>query len=101
MNVTKPIRMSLVVAALATSAHADSGEAALQPHDLWRAWSWDPVIVIALLLSASFYLRGLLAMRRAGALHSITRWQVMSFAAGWFALVVALLSPLHRLGSAL
>ena len=101
MNVTKPIRISLVVAALATSAHADSGEAALQPHDLWRAWSWDPVIVIALLLSAAFYVRGLLVMRRAGALHSITRWQIASFVTGCFALVIALLSPLHRLGSAL
>src|SRR5438067_5177414 len=101
MSASKPIRISTAVALLAGSAYAHSGEAALEPHDLWTAWSWDPLIVFALLLTTFCYLKGLLVMRREGALHSLTRWQITSFAAGWLALVIALLSPLHRLGSAL
>jgi putative membrane protein len=101
MSVAKIIRISTALAVLATTAYAHSGEAPLQPQDLWTAWSWDPLIVIALLLSAGLYVRGLLVMRREGALHSVTPWQIASFTSGCFALVVALLSPLHRLGSAL
>jgi putative membrane protein len=101
MNFTKPIRIPLAVALLATTAYAHSGDTPLEPHELWTAWTLDPLIIFSLLLSAFVYVRGLLVMRREGALHSITRWQIASFIAGWLALIIALLSPLHRLGSAL
>ena len=74
------------------SAHA--GEP-LEPHDLWAAWSFEPGVVIPLLLTGLLYWRGV--RKTAGA----KPFQRGCFCAGWIALVLALLSPLHRLGEAL
>lgn len=71
------------------------GGEALQPHDLWTAWVFDPGIVIPLLLAAVLYLRG------ATAAHGVSRSQKACFWSGWVLLCVALLSPLHPLGEAL
>ena len=101
MNLAKPIRIVSAVTLPAITAYAHSEGTGVQPHDLLTAWSWDPLIVIGLLLSAGFYVRGLLVMVHEGTLHSVTTWQIASFISGWIALVVALVSPLHRLGSAL
>src|SRR2546429_3721552 len=69
---------------------------------LARAWEFEPGIVIPLLLSAQLYAIGLWRFwRRSGAGHGVSRWRAASFAFGWLALVVALVSPLHPWGRAL
>jgi len=74
----------------------------LAPHDLWTAWSWEPVVVASLLLSGWLYSRGVRALwRSAGRGHGIRAWEAAAFGAGWLALAISLVSPLHRLGSAL
>lgn len=76
--------------------------APLAPHDLWRAWSSDPGIVLPLGLAAVLYARGLRALwHHAGAGRGIRRWQAGAFAAGWLVLAIALVSPLHELGETL
>ncbi|MFW6070007.1 MAG: cytochrome c oxidase assembly protein [bacterium] len=72
------------------------------PQTIWRAWNADPLLILALLLSAALYTRGLLALwRRAGPGRGVRRSHVAAFAAGLLALAVALLSPLDALSSAL
>ncbi len=71
-------------------------------HDLWRTWGLEPGVVVPLALSAWLYARGLARLwRQAGVGHGVTRWEAASFAAGWLALVVALVSPLHPWGGVL
>jgi putative membrane protein len=74
----------------------------LAPHHLWHAWSFEPLVVGALILSAGLYMLGLGALwGAAGTGHGIRRWQAGAFAGGWSILAIALLSPLHRLGGVL
>jgi cytochrome c oxidase assembly factor CtaG len=74
----------------------------LAPHDLWTAWSWEPLVVVSLLLSAWLYVRGMRALwRNAGPGHGVRRWEAAAFAVGWVMLAVALVSPLHQLGGVL
>jgi cytochrome c oxidase assembly factor CtaG len=87
-------RAFLLAIATRSLACAHEGEP-LEPHDLWRAWSFDPAIVIALLLTAGLYYRG------ATATHGVSQKQRVYFWAGWFLLCTALVSPLHPLGEAL
>jgi cytochrome c oxidase assembly factor CtaG len=85
------LALALVTASL---LFAHEGEP-LKPHDLWTAWSFDPGIVIPLLIVAVLYLRG------ASAKHGVTNRQRLYFWTGWSVLCLALLSPLHPLGEAL
>ncbi len=74
----------------------------LAPHDLWAAWSWEPLVVVPLLLSAWLYVRGLRALWRAsGSGHGIRHREALAFACGWITLALSLVSPLHRLGGVL
>jgi putative membrane protein len=65
-------------------------------HDLVRAWSFEPLIVISLTLTALLFIIGLRRNRR-----SIRTWEAICFALGWLALFVALVSPLHAWGQVL
>jgi putative membrane protein len=67
----------------------------LAPHDLAAAWAWDPLIVLGLLIAALLYWRG------ATDEHGIQRWERWCYWGGWWALVVALVSPLHPMGEVL
>ncbi len=64
-------------------------------HDLVRAWSFEPLVVSGLLLTAGLFVVGLLRkkFRRIG--------EPIFFALGWLALVVALVSPVHAWGRVL
>lgn len=74
----------------------------LQPHDLWSAWSWEPLVLLGLSLSAWMYVHGARTLwRNAGAGHGVRTWEAAAFGAGWVALAISLISPLHRLGSVL
>jgi cytochrome c oxidase assembly factor CtaG/cytochrome c2 len=74
----------------------------LAPHDFWSAWSFEPAVVIGLLLTGLLYLLGLRRLwQTAGPGRGIRRWEACAFSAGWLVLAVALVSPLHRLGESL
>jgi putative membrane protein len=87
-------RLPALVLAAPLVLWAHEGEA-LQPHDLWTTWSWDPGVVIPLALTAFLYARG--ARRSRG----VTSTQMFLFWSGWFVLAWSLISPLHPLGEAL
>lgn len=76
------------------AAFAHGGES-LQPDELWRAWEFDLGAVVLLALTAVFYAIG--SRRHVG----LTGLQRTCFWAGWFTLVIALVSPLHPLGEVL
>ena len=86
-------RMALAIA-LPGVAVAHPGQA-LQPHDLWSAWSFDIGVVIPLVLTAFLYARGM------GRQISLSRWHKTYFWTGWTILAMALISPLHPLGEVL
>jgi hypothetical protein len=70
--------------------------------ELVQAWEFEPWVVIPLALSAYWYAVGSYRIwRGAGIGHGIRRWEAASYWAGWLALVVALVSPLHPWGSML
>lgn len=73
-----------------------------EPHDLRAAWSFDPLVVATLVVSAGLYARGTRALwARAGAGRGVKCWRAAAYAGGLVALIVALVSPLDALGSAL
>lgn len=80
-------------------AHVDAPPA---PHDIWQAWNWDPWLLLGLLLTLFLYGRGVWALwQRAGVGRGITWRQIGLFGLGVAALVIALLSPLDALSTAL
>jgi putative membrane protein len=86
-----PVKRALLAAAACSATlWAHTGEP-IAPHDLWSAWSFDPGVVIPLLLSAWLFSRS----------PGIERWRAACFWAGWLSLVFALVSPLHPMGEAL
>jgi putative membrane protein len=78
-------------------------------HHLWRAWVWEPGIVLPLAAGAILYARGLRALGvRGGAdeghlrvRRGMRRWETTAFWTGWAILVVALVSPIHPLSEQL
>ncbi len=71
-------------------------------HDLWHTWSFEPLVVVTLALSAWLFGYGLYRLwRESGRGHGIKRWEAAAFAGGWLALFVALVSPLHSWGRVL
>lgn len=92
--------LALLLALLPLPAAAHAGRPPA-PHDLAGAWSWEPGIVLPLLLSGWLYARGVRRLWRSGAGRGIRRWEAGCYAVGWGALAVALVSPLHPLGEAL
>lgn len=71
-------------------------------HDLVRAWSFEPLVVIGLVLTAGLFAVGLRRLwREAPRNRSARMWEGICFAGGWLALLVALVSPLHAWGRVL
>jgi len=64
-------------------------------HDLVRAWSFEPLVVAGLLLTAGLFAVGLFRRR------SRRIAEPVFFAGGWLALVIALVSPMHAWGRVL
>jgi putative membrane protein len=64
------------------------------PSELWRSWSWDPVLWLTLLGALVLHNRGWRSNRR----H---RWQRRAFVAAIVLSAIALLSPLDALSSTL
>jgi putative membrane protein len=73
-----------------------------RPRDLLTAWEFEPVVLIGLAISAWLYYRGAGRLWRESATGlGIRRWEAACYWGGWFALFVALVSPLHPMGSVL
>ena len=71
-------------------------------HDLARAWSFEPLVLIALLLSAVLFVVGFKRLsREAPQRKTVTPREAACFAVGWLALFVALVSPVHAWGRVL
>ena len=69
-----------------------------ESRSLWSApWSWEPSIVLPLAILLLVYTLG--AARRSS--WKILKWRHTSFFSGWFALALALTSPIHELGEQL
>lgn len=66
------------------------------------AWSFEPSIMLGLLVTGAIYLAGLHQLARRGRLwHSVTRWHAASFWLGLLAILVALESPIDVLNDRL
>ena len=92
---------SALSAVSARSAFGHDGQP-LAPHDLWAAWSFEPGVVAGLLLTGWLYSRGIRAVWAAAERgRGVRVWEAGAFGAGWFILVLSLVSPLHRLGEVL
>lgn len=91
------------VSATLASAHPEAPHDPLPAPGTWSsAWSWEPGVVIPVVLTIVIYVTGIIRSRRRNAdSPAIRNWQVASFVFGWLALVLALDSPLHKLGSVL
>ena len=71
-------------------------------HELARAWSFEPLVVTSLILSAAMFLLGLYRLEREAPQQTVvTQHEVLSFAGGWVALFVGLVSPVHAWGQVL
>jgi len=65
-------------------------------------WSWHPVVLICLALSAWLYIKGTVKLWHASTRGAgIGTGEAASFVSGWIVMVVALVSPLHELGDEL
>ena len=89
------------LASLASPALAHDGPPPT-PSGIWTAWTFDPVILLALVVAVACYVPGVVAVwRRAGTGRGIARWRVAAWLCGMLALITALVSPIDALGSAL
>jgi putative membrane protein len=98
----RPAAVALAAAlVLPATARAHPGRA-LEPHDLWTAWSARPVVLVGLLLGSWWYLLGVRRVwGRAGRGRGVAPWRVACWLAGTLVVAIALLSPLDALGGAL
>jgi cytochrome c oxidase assembly factor CtaG len=89
----------MIIVPLAAIAHAD------KPHnfdELIRTWSFDPLVVILLIVSSFVYITGTRNLWSAGGRgHGILVWEAIAFGGGWLSMFVALVSPLHPWGEVL
>jgi putative membrane protein len=89
----------LAADAPAALAHDDRP---LAPHDLWSAWAVSPEVTLPVVALASLYAVGVARLwARSAPGRGIRPREAFLFAAGWLALAVAVISPLHALGGVL
>ena len=76
-----------------------------KPHtwsDLWWSWSFEPLVLMGLILTGWLFVRGTINLwRKSGKGHGVRYWEAAAFAAGWLSLLIALISPLHAWGRVL
>ena len=74
----------------------------LEPHDLWRAWSLEPLTMTLLATAAALFTNGVRAVwKAAGVGRGVRKPNVWLLVSAWLILALSLLSPLHALGGAL
>lgn len=72
-----------------------------QPHDIWQAWNLTPSLTLPLIATSGLYAIGLSTLRHRYGLSRSLRWRTGAFVGGLLAVIVALVSPVDALGSAL
>ncbi len=82
------------------SAHELQIDGPQDTSQLLRAWTFETGTVIPIVASAVLYILGVLRLHQASR-KSVHRADVVYFALGWCALVLALVSPIHAWGSVL
>src|SRR5215207_7364248 len=85
-----------MISVLHILAHAGEVHEESAP-SFWTMWPLEPYTWALLALAAWLYLRGLRRMWSGGG--GIKPWEAWCYAGGWFALFIALVTPLHPLGS--
>jgi putative membrane protein len=104
-TLTRSVLVStLVLVACSTAfAHPETEVSRRISPDHWlSAWSWEPGIVIPIVISAVLYAMGSARLRRRNRERpALTNWQMISFWTGWASLVLALDSPMHKMGEVL
>ena len=95
MKRAAPWSAGVLVLIATLPAYAHAGHHHLEPSTFMRWWSWEPFVVIPLAITGAMYAIGVTRMK------GLRPWQIASFAAGWLALVIALVSPLDALGGIL
>jgi cytochrome c oxidase assembly factor CtaG len=98
----KPSSGIVVLLLCARTAFAHPGEAHITPEHWATAWSWEPGIVVPLAITGALYFLGVVKIYgRNRRRPAISRWRMAAFVAGWVSLVIALVSPLHKMGAVL
>jgi putative membrane protein len=93
---------ALMIAALPAGSALAHGSDPLTPSTLWRAWAFDPLILMPLALVGVLYGRGYRVLwQRSQDGRGARRWHLAAFISGIAALVAALISPLHDLSEVL
>jgi cytochrome c oxidase assembly factor CtaG len=95
-----PLAAASTLCLVPNLAYAHPG-AALEPHDLWSAWTAAPGVLIGCLLGTALYVRGVRAIRRRAGTRLVAPWRTRSFALAIGVLLVALVSPLDALAGSL
>jgi putative membrane protein len=92
--------LALILMLIPGPALAHSGH--LHWWEIGTTWTWNPLVLLPLLVSAMLYGIGTARLwRHAGYGRGVQAWQALSFAGGWLLLFGALVSPLHWLGERL
>ena len=99
----KQLCSSLAVVVLGpTLAWAHPGEVQITPQNWVHEWSWEAGVVIPLAFTLVLYFAGTSRIYARNSRNpAIPRWRVAAFVFGWLTLALALVSPLHKLGSEL
>jgi putative membrane protein len=93
----KFVSLALVLASTAVPVWAASD---IRP-TVTTSWSWPPVIVTGLALTAILYVIGTVRMLRRSAKPRLHTAAITFFVAGWISLLIALDSPLHEISEQL
>src|SRR3954463_450937 len=96
MNTRTQLRYVLAFLLLPSVCWAHTGGSTISPEHFWSAWSYEPVTIVFLVLTAALYLSGVRQMKT-----KPSGWQIASFVTGIAVLALTLLSPLHQLGTQL
>jgi putative membrane protein len=95
---TRAIAFVVSITALANQAFAHPEGQQLTRSQAEHTWSFEPVVVAALALGAALFYSGTLRRWRK---PGWSAWHVIAFSLGWLTLLVALVSPVHKLGAML
>jgi putative membrane protein len=97
------VKVALALALLAAGATPASAHGGAADYlGSAETWTTAPSITVPLFLAGLLYWIGTIRVwRRAGHGRGVRRWEVACFWAGWLALALALVSPLHWLGERL
>ncbi|HST06976.1 MAG TPA: cytochrome c oxidase assembly protein, partial [Gemmatimonadaceae bacterium] len=95
------IASAMALVALSPAAAFADRVSTVTRANLWTSWSWEPGVVVTLLIAGILYAAGLWRLWSISVGVGIRRWEASAFAVGWLAVALALVSPLHALGGSL